>query len=65
MELNNSSTKESNGLELFECKDGHKHSILIAKKCAYCMECGQILIEYKHKDEFKKWLHAFEEFASQ
>ncbi len=29
--------------------NGHKHSILVGKKCAYCMDCGQILLEYSDK----------------
>lgn len=42
---------------------GHQHSILIGKKCAYCMDCGQILLEYKNKNHFKRWLKSFEELA--
>ena len=32
----------------------HNHSILVGKKCAYCMECGQIIAEYKNKKIFMK-----------
>ena len=42
----------------------HRHSICIGKKMAYCMDCGQILLEYKKKDDFYKWLRSFEEFVS-
>lgn len=45
---------------LFHDEQEHKHCILIGKKMAYCMDCGKILLEYKNKDEFYKWLHAFE-----
>ncbi len=37
------------------------HSILVGKKCAYCMECGQILIEYKDKEDFKKLMNPIDE----
>jgi len=30
------------------------HSILVGKHCAYCMDCGQIIIEYKNNKDFKK-----------
>lgn len=45
--------------------DDHRHSVLVGKKCAYCMDCGKILLEYKHKGDFYKWLHAFEALATQ
>lgn len=41
-------------------EDGHKynqHSILVGKKCAYCMNCGQIIIEYDNKEDFKKLMN--------
>lgn len=44
-------------------ENGHQHSILIGKKCAYCMECGKILLEYKNKNDFYKWLRSFEDFV--
>ena len=37
--------------------EGHRHSILVGKKCAYCMECGKILIEYKNKKDFYKLMN--------
>lgn len=43
--------------------EGHRHSLLVGKKCMYCMDCGKIVLEYKKKDDFYKWLHAFEAFA--
>ncbi len=48
-------------LEIFETKDGHTHSILVGDKCGYCMECGQILIEYKNKNDFKRLMNPGEE----
>ena len=54
-----------NALSLFEPDEqGHQHSLLVGKKCIYCMECGQILLEYKKKDEFKKLMRMFESFAT-
>ncbi len=50
-------TIDNFGLELFESKDGHHHSILVGSKCAYCMECGQIIIEYKNKNNFKRLMN--------
>lgn len=47
-------------IDLFAETNGHAHSILVGKKCCYCMECGQILLEYKNKNDFKKFLKAFE-----
>lgn len=41
----------------------HKHSICIGKKMAYCMDCGQILLEYKNKKQFYNWLQSFESLA--
>lgn len=50
-------------LELFEengCPEtGGNHSVLVGKKCAYCMNCGQILIEYKNKKDFYKLMNPF------
>lgn len=40
--------------DIFEEVDGHRHSICVGEHSAYCMDCGQILIEYKHKKDFKK-----------
>ena len=40
--------------------EGNRHSILVGKKCAYCMDCGKILLEYKNSKDFYKWLHSFE-----
>ena len=37
--------------------EGHQHSILVGKKCAYCMDCGQILIEYKNKEDFNRLMN--------
>ena len=39
-------------LEFLLNANGHQHSVLVGKKCAYCMDCGQILIEYKDKKHF-------------
>lgn len=36
------------------------HSILVGKKCAYCMNCGKILIEYKNVKDFKRLMNPFE-----
>jgi len=33
------------------------HSILVGNKCAYCMECGLILIEYSNKEDFKRLMN--------
>lgn len=65
--MNNMSTKESNGNQiemLFHDEQDHRHSVLIGKKMAYCMDCGKILLEYKKKDDFYKWLRAFEDLGS-
>lgn len=48
-------------LPIFEEIDGHQHSILVGDNCAYCMDCGKILIEYKNKDDFKKLMNPWEE----
>lgn len=60
------SQETNNSLSLLEPDEqGHQHSILIGKKCAYCMECGKILIEYKKKDDFYRLLRTIEDFAKQ
>jgi len=41
--------------------DGHQHSILVGKKCAYCMDCGKILIEYKNKKDFYRLMNPLRE----
>ena len=33
------------------------HSIMTGKKCAWCMDCGRILIFYDKKDDFKKLMN--------
>ena len=33
------------------------HSILVGVTCAYCMNCGKILIEYENKKDFKKLMN--------
>ena len=38
------------------------HSICVGKKCAYCMNCGKILIEYKDKKYFHRLMNPFEEY---
>jgi len=47
--------------ELLVTTDGHRHSILVGEKCAYCMDCGQILLEYKDKKDFKRLMNPFGE----
>lgn len=42
---------------LGEDDQGHSHSICVGKKVAYCMDCGQILIEYKNKKDFYKLIN--------
>ena len=57
-------------IELFEnvvCVDvktkqkKNHHSILVGITCAYCMDCGKILIEYKNKNDFKRLMNPFED----
>lgn len=55
-------------MELFEennCPIGGNHSVLVGKKCAYCMNCGQILIEYKNKKHFYRLMNPINEQHSQ
>lgn len=47
-------------LELFrEDETGHRHSIMVGSSCAYRMDCGKILLEYKSKNDFKKLMNPF------
>lgn len=39
------------------------NSLLVGKKCIYCMECGRIVLEYKRKSDFKK-LMGLDEFMT-
>ena len=36
------------------------NSLLVGKKCIYCMECGRIVLEYKEKKDFTKLMNSFE-----
>jgi len=38
------------------------HSIAVGKKCAYCMDCGKIIIEFEDKKDFKKLMNPFEPY---
>ncbi len=55
--MNVTNQSECNSIEFLLNTNGHQHSILVGKKCAYCMECGQILIEYKDKKHFYKLMN--------
>ena len=44
-------------IEFLLNSNGHQHSVLVGKKCAYCMDCGQILLEYKDKKHFYKLMN--------
>jgi hypothetical protein len=44
---------------LKEDESGHRHSVMVGKKCAYCGDCGKILVEYKNKDDFKRLMNPF------
>lgn len=48
---------ESSALEFLESNTEHQHSILVGKKCAYCMDCGQILLEYSDKKILKQLMN--------
>lgn len=36
------------------------HSICVGKKCAWCMDCGKIIIWYNKKEDFKKLMNPFD-----
>lgn len=45
-------------LELFrEDQNGHRHSIMVGEKSAWCMDCGKIVIEYNDNEDFKKLMN--------
>ncbi len=49
-------------LKLFKPdENGHSHKILVGSSCAYCMDCGKILIEYENVNYFKKLMNPFED----
>lgn len=35
------------------------HSVMVGKRCAWCMDCGKILIFYEKKEDFKKLMNPF------
>jgi len=39
--------------------DGHRHSICVGNKCAWCMDCGKIVIWYDKKEYFKRLMNPF------
>lgn len=41
------------------------HSICVGKKCAYCMDCGKIIIEFNHVNDFKKLMNPFDPYGDE
>lgn len=54
-------TVQDPGIELLEFQEEHNHSILVGKHCAYCMDCGQILLEYNKPYALRKALKAIDD----
>jgi len=48
-------------LILSDDETGHQHKICVGKRCAWCMDCGQILLEYKRKKDFYKLMNPIPE----
>jgi hypothetical protein len=36
-----------------------EYSVMVGEKCAYCGDCGKILVEYENKDDFKRLMNPF------